>query len=92
MSKKEIDYNNVMERIWESVIDTIKEVGDESLNLDIEILDELGKITEIEREITHKLIHEDFGNEDNMDIKKDYKEMLENIYESFKTFQEKYEL
>lgn len=92
MSKKEIDYNNVMERIWESVIDTIKEVGDESLNLDVEILDELGKITEIGREITHKLIHEDFGNEDNMDIKKDYKEMLENIYESFKSFEQKYKI
>lgn len=92
MSKKEIDYNNVMERIWESVIDTIKEVGDESLNLDVEILDELREITEIEKEITSRLTYEDFGNENNVNIKKDYKERLQSIYEIFKNFKEEYKM
>lgn len=92
MSKKEIDYNNVMERIWESAIDAIKKLEDESLNLNVEILDELWEITEIEKEITRKLIHEDFGNEDNMDIKKDYKEKLQSIYEIFKNFKKEYEM
>lgn len=92
MSKKEIDYNNVMERIWESTIDAVKKLEDESLNLNVEILDELWEITEIEKEITRKLIHEDFGNEDNMDIKKDYKEKLQSIYEIFKNFKKEYEM
>lgn len=92
MSKKEIDYNNVMDKIWESVKDVIKEIEDESLNLDVEILDELGEIKEIEKEITRKLIREDFGNEDNVNIKKDYKEKLQSIYEIFKNFKEEYEM
>ena len=92
MSKKEIDYNNVMDKIWESVKDVIKEIEDQSLNLDVEILDELGEIKEIEKEITRKLIREDFGNEDNVNIKKDYKEKLQSIYEIFKNFKEEYEM
>lgn len=92
MSKKDLDVNSIINEMWHVVRKAVIDTEDENMILDMTIIDETSKITCIEEELTNKIIYDDFAGENLTRIKKDYKEMLENIYESFKSFQEKYEL